>query len=70
MAAEEVNAAAGVKGRKIDVAWFSVTKKQENGFVALYDPSHLITRRHVEHKEKDIFRFVIIKILCGLCDFV
>jgi len=45
-------------------------KKQENGFAALYDPPHLITRSHEEHKEKEIFRFVIIKILCGRCGFV
>ena len=36
-------------------------QKQKNVFVALYDPSHLITRSREEHIEKDIFRFVIIK---------
>jgi len=37
----------------------------------LYNPSHLITRSHEEHKEKDVFRFVITEILCGfvaLCE--
>ena len=47
-------------------------KKQENGFAALYNPYHLTTRRHQEHKEKALLSLLLLKFFVGsvaLCEF-